>query len=136
MLHEVGSGYWVDGTQRQPFCEGVVQAAPEYLGFRQWLERTIGLGFDAEYPPGTLIHVVDAAAIGFAPRAGDHVIITRARDEGRQVERSIREVAFEGARRVFRVRSSDPSLVPPLELSTENDGAVAGLILGSYRPRR
>jgi transcriptional regulator with XRE-family HTH domain len=132
--HEVGAGYWRSSVNQLPLGEGVVAPAEEYSNFAQWLEKVLGRGFDTEYPEGTLIHVVDASAIGHAPRQGDHVVVTRIRADGEASERSIREVTFDGARRLFTAKSTDPELNGAIELGPHD--RVAALILGSYRPRR
>lgn len=132
--HEVGAGYWRENIEVEPLGEGVVQAAPEFAAFAQWLEAVLGSGFDLEYPQGTLVHVVDASAIGHSPRPGDHVIVARFSEDEQKVERSIREVVFDGPRRLFVAKSTDPKLAEPIELGERDK--VAALILGSYRPRR
>lgn len=133
---EAGAGYWRDSAEPRNLGSGLVQASDEYEGFDQWLERVLGRGFDQEYPEGTLVHVVEPAAISHAPRAGDHVILSIYRDGRAQVERSIREVAFIDGRRRFLARSSDGSMGAPVEIGGDVDGEVSGLILGSYRPRK
>jgi len=139
VLHEVGSGYWVAPSQTNPMTNtsAMVMANPVFADFPQWLERVIGVDFDLEYPPGTLIHVVDAQAIGYAPRQGDHVVIETKRHGGLEVERCIREVVLtpEGPR--YWPRSHSPRWQEPLQLGSRDGqtSQVVGLILGSYRPR-
>lgn len=129
--HCVGAGYWAQVGEAAQGEVGMVLSDPSMRGFGQWLERVVGVDMDREYPPGTLLHVVEPAAINHAPRPGDHVVISRARDN--EEERLVREVVAVGERLMLRTNTS----YPKWEGTTPLDEAlVVGLVLGSYRPRK
>lgn len=142
--YEVGAGNWQEISDSQVFYgSGTVAPDPAYAGFPQWLERVSGDSMDREYRDGELIHVVDAFALGYAPQHGDHVVLVRRRNNGAEMERTVKEVvrtqagAFE-----FWPRSSNPRWREPVRLvdGVEEDPSieieVAALVIGSYRPRR
>lgn len=142
--YEVGAGLWQELTDSQVFLgTGTVAADPAYSGFPQWLERVNGDSMDREYREGELIHVVDAIALGYSPRHGDHVILVRRRMNGGEVERTVKEVVrsttgtFE-----FWPRSSNPRWNKPIVLEEGGfddpslEVEIAALVIGSYRPRR
>lgn len=143
--YEVGAGFWVqtDSASDVFLGEGFVLPDPAYAGFDQWLERVRGDSMDREYPDGVFIHVVDAAAIGYAPRHEDHVVLTLYRNGRGLVERSVKEVVMSPTGIEFWPRSHNPRWATPIipaQLAQDTDGdielEVAGLVLGSYRPRR
>lgn len=142
--YEVGAGNWQEISDSQVFYgSGTVAPDPAYASFPQWLERVSGDSMDREYRDGELIHVVDAFALGYAPQHGDHVVLVRRRNNGAEMERTVKEVvrtpagAFE-----FWPRSSNPRWREPVRLidGVEEDPSieieVAALVIGSYRPRR
>lgn len=142
--YRTGAGVWQEVGDVQAF-DGVypVTEDPAYAGFPQWLERVVGDSMDMEYPDGTFVHVVDAAATGYSPRPGDHVILVRYRHDGQEVERTVKEVTRKGRGLEFWPRSSNPRWNEPVVLHGDGDQVVdlhrveiAGLVLGSYRPRR
>lgn len=143
--HEVGAGVWrmVDDMAQVELGTAPVFAEPAYADFPQWLERVIGDSMDEEYPEGTLLHIVDTIALGYAPRAGDHVIVERRRDQGGTVERTVKEVTFgPGGRMQLIARSKNPRWrANPVVVLNGHDQdncevQVVGLVLGSYRRRR
>lgn len=143
--YEVGAGLWrmVDDVGQVDYGHAPVLADPAYAQFPQWLERVVGDSMNLEYIEGTLLHVVDTIALGYAPRAGDHVIVQRMRDQGGTVERTIKEVAFGPHGMTLIARSTNPRWANHPVVVT-NDGhdqdhcevQVVGLVLGSYRSRR
>lgn len=141
--YEVGAGLWQELTDSQVFLgTGSVAPDPAYSGFPQWLERVQGDSMDREYRNGDLVHVVDAVAIGYAAQHGDHVILVRRRISGGEVERTIKEVVRTPRGIEFWPRSTNPRWNKPIVLSDgidQDDSSeveVAGLVVGSYRPRR
>jgi phage repressor protein C with HTH and peptisase S24 domain len=140
--YEVGAGVWrnVDDGFQDLGEQGAVASDPSYAGFDQWMERVVGDSMDQEYQPGTLLHVVDAIAIGYAPRTGDHVIIERTED-GARSERSVKEVLVtpEGVQLICR--SNNPRWSAPIDYAEGRDQehftvAIVAYVLGSYRSRR
>lgn len=142
--YEVGAGLWqeVGGMRQLDFGSAPVLADAAYERFPQWLERVVGDSMDQEYPPGTLLHVVDTVALGYAPRAGDHVIVQRTRDQGGVAERTVKEVAFNSHGMQLVARSTNPRWANhPIVVNDGHDldncaVEIVGLVLGSYRSRR
>lgn len=142
--YEVGAGLWQEVTEAQAFIGvGPVVPDPSYTGFPQWLERVNGDSMDREYRAGELIHVVDALALGYVPRHGDHVVLVRRRNDGSEMERTVKEVVRPAGNKPveFWPRSTNPRWNAPIRLDPEtpddtSEVEVAGLVIGSYRPRR
>lgn len=142
--YEAGAGVWREVGDVQAF-DGTypVSEEPAYSGFPQWLERIVGDSMDRDYPEGSLAHVVDAIAIGYAPRPGDHVVLARYRNGGQEMERTVKEVRITPKGPEFWPRSHNPRWNQPIQLF-ENGHDVAdlhpvevvGLVIGSYLPRR
>lgn len=141
--YDVGAGLWQEVTDSQVFLgTGTVAPDPAYSGFPQWLERVQGDSMDREYRSGDLVHVVDAISLGYAPQHGDHVILVRRRQDGGEIERTVKEVVRgAGGRIEFWPRSTNarwnsPVIMSDDELDDTTEVEVAGLVIGSYRPRR
>lgn len=141
--YEVGAGLWQEVADTQVFLgSGTIAPDPSYTGFPQWLERVRGDSMDREYREGELVHVVDALALGYVPRHGDHVVLVRRRSDGAEMERTIKEVVRTPSGVVeFWPRSTNPRWSRPVKLEpdTPDDTAeveVAAVVIGSYRPRR
>lgn len=143
--YRTGAGLWHEAGDEVQAFEGVfpVTADPAYAGYAQWLERVVGDSMDRDYPDGCFVHVVSTSDMGYSPRPGDHVILVRYRNDGQEIERTIKEVVRKGSRLEFWPRSTNPRWQEPVVLAG-GDGQiadlhrveVAGLVLGSYRPRR
>lgn len=140
--YEVGAGLWRRVDDVQAFF-GTFPVAPDpaYAGVPQWLERVVGDSMDKEYRPGELVHVVDAAEIGYAPRPGDHVILQMSRAEGQEVERTVKEYQRgPKGEHQFWPRSTSARWQEPITVHPGLDQTfsveVVGLVIGSYRPRR
>lgn len=142
--YDVGAGTWQEVSDAQVFLGvGTVAPDPAYSGFPQWLERVQGDSMDREYRQGELVHVVDAFALGYAPQHGDHVILVRRRNDGAEMERTIKEVVRTPEGRLeFWPRSTNPRWNAPVSYTDglASDASVevevAALVIGSYRPRR
>lgn len=122
--YEVGAGYWVelDHVAQVNYGSSVVMKDPVYSPFEQWLERVVGDSMDKDYPPGSLVHVVDAVSIGYAPRHGDHVILEVTRHQGLEMERSVKEVVMTPDGPEFWPRSNNPRWSRPVSISGEVRG--------------
>lgn len=143
--YRAGAGIWHEVGDVQAF-EGVfpVTADPAYAGYSQWLERVVGDSMDLEYPDGAYVHVVSTDDMAYSPRPGDHVILVRYRNDGQEIERTIKEVVRSGRKLEFWPRSTNPRWKEPVllhggdsdQIADLHRVEVAGLVLGSYRPRR
>ncbi|HAD84274.1 MAG TPA: hypothetical protein DCG71_05460 [Brevundimonas sp.] len=142
--YDVGAGLWQEVADAQIFLGvGTVAPDPAYAGFPQWLERVQGDSMDEEYRQGEMVHVVDAIALGYSPQHGDHVILVRRRNDGAEMERTIKEVVrTPDGRLEFWPRSTNARWRQPIILHHGLAGdetvevEVAALVIGSYRPRR
>lgn len=139
--YEVGAGLW-RAVEDLDHALGTAPVLPEpaYAAFPQWLERVVTDSMDRDYPVGSLLHVVDATEIGYAPRSGDHVIIERTRRGGGLVERTVKEIQMTPRGPEFWPRSNNPRWSEPIRLAEngEEDDTIVeikGLVLGSYRRR-
>lgn len=140
--YECGAGVWQEVTDMQAFIGSApVSIDMAFDGFPQWLERVVGDSMDREYMPGDIVHVVDAQAIGYAPRHNDHVVIVRRRHQGREMERTVKAVVRTKHGFEFWPRSTNLRWDKPIVLTDGVDAddcevEISGLVLGSYRPRR
>jgi hypothetical protein len=144
--YEVGAGLWrmVDDVNQVDFgTPSPVLPDPAYDQFPQWLERVVGDSMNLEYREGELLHVIDTIALGYAPRAGDHVIVQRTRDQGGTIERTVKEVAFGPHGLMLCARSSNPRWAnhPIVVTAGGHDQEnclveIVGWVLGSYRRRQ
>lgn len=132
----VGAGLWleIDG-QPAALGEATVEPLPAYRNARQWLDIVEGDSMDRRYPPGSMVRVADARDIGYAPRAGDAVLLERVR--GGLVEWSVKELAFDsrGGLQAWP-RSHNPRWNQPVEFgdAEENHVRIVGLVLRGYIP--
>lgn len=92
---EVAAGSWhaADELRQEPLGNyEEAHLVEEYDQFPQWIEKVVGDSYNLKIPHGSLIHVVDAVAMGYAPRHGHTVVVQRTRAQGAFVERSLKEV--------------------------------------------
>lgn len=143
--YQVGAGNWrmVDEVGQSDFGTAPVVADPAYAQFPQWFERVIGDSMNLEYPEGTLLHVIDTIELGYAPRVGDHVIVQRTRNQGRDIERTVKEVQFGPHGMTLCARSSNPRwanhpivVKPDGHDQDDCEVQIVGWVLGSYRSRK
>lgn len=145
--YKVQAGHWYEVDE---YVDAFIEEAtypvapdPAYAQWPQWLELVIGDSVDLEIPEGHYAHVVDALEMGYAPRAGDLVVIERHRAGGLIRERTIKQVDVAADGRIsFVPRSRNPRWSDPVVLNggAANDDGVevrlVGLVIGSYRPMR
>lgn len=141
--YEVGAGIWRSVEDlAQSYGSAPVMEDPSLKGIPQWLERVTSDSMDLEYPAGTLLHVVDAEAIHYSVRNGDHVIIERRRNGGGLVERTVKEAVVTPNGVEFWGRSTNARWNRPFTLDDTNENnetlqvEIAALVIGSYRSRR
>lgn len=140
--YKVQAGLWfeVDAEEPPEQVQLAVLPDPKYAGFPQWLEKVVGDSVNLKIPPNHYAVVVDAIEMGYAPRAGDWVVVERRRDQGAVRERTIKQVEIDRAGRVqLCPRSTNPKWSRPIPLvcgdrneSTEVE--IVGLVIGSYNP--
>lgn len=138
----VQAGHWLEvdnGAQDFPSAPRAVRPDPHFAEWPQWLELVVGDSVDREIPPGHFAHVVDAIEMGYAPQADDFVVVERRRDQGRLLERSIKQVVAHPGRIELWPRSHNPLWNKPLDLSAPGEGVeveIVGLVIGAYRGLR
>lgn len=137
----VGGGLWVEMFDSQVVeSYAPVAPSPAFAGHPQWMEEVVGDSVDLKFAPGVLVHVVDAASIGYAPTHGHWVILQRTRDGGHLVERSVKQVEItpEGEIQFWPRSHNVARWNRPITLAEPGDRteevAVVGLVLGSYDP--
>lgn len=138
--YEVAAGPWlaVDDLPDEPLGWGEANAIPQYP-YPQWLERVRGDSFNRHIPDGALIHVVDAIAMGYAPRHGDVVVVSRTRGQGALVERTVKQIeVLQNGDVELWPRSHNPKWSKPLvldhgaEMSDDTVVEISAKVLRSY----
>lgn len=138
---EVAAGSWMaaDEFREEPLgYYEEAQLVEGYDQFPQWLERVVGDSYDRKIPDGALVHVVDAIALGYAPRHGDTVLVVRRRAQGAFVERSLKEVVQAPFGVELWPRSHNPKWDQPLNYADglrEGEDAevqIVGKVLRAY----
>lgn len=139
----VQAGAWLerDDLVQVPKRGPPVAADPYYPADAQWLELVRGDSMDLYYPEGAWVHVVDAIAIGYTPRAEDFVTIERKRQQGGIIERSLKQIEIRrGGRVELWPRSRNPHWNGPLPLGepmdVDDEVRIAALVIGGYLPAR
>lgn len=138
----VQAGAWieVDDVAQERITSPPVAASPSFPAEIQWLELVRGDSADLYYPEGVFVHVVDAIAIGYAPRHEDFVVIERRRQQGGLIERSLKQIVKVGRKVELWPRSRNPKWKGPVDLGDSADGEteaeIAALVLGGYLPAR
>lgn len=97
--YRVGAGAWHevdDIDQADPRME-VAERIDAYAPFPQWLEEVVGDSLDKMIPPGALVHVIDAIAMGYQPAHDDLVVVLRSRLGGALLQRTIKQVQMGAA---------------------------------------
>lgn len=138
--YEVAAGAWmaVDDLREEPLGYAEAFRLPPYQNAPQWLERVVGDSMDKVYPNGTLLHIVDAAEIGYAPRHGDKVVVQRRRGGGSFVERTVKEVELTPRGPVLWPRSHNPKHQAPIDLRAGLDDGedaevqICGKVIRGY----
>jgi transcriptional regulator with XRE-family HTH domain len=136
---KVAAGVWLEmADTAQALGYAPVSSDPDFDGHDQWLEEVDGDSMDKVYPAGTFVHVVDAISIGYAPRAGDHVIVMRRSQQGGLIERSLKTVALNRGRVELWPESTNPAWSRPLSYAQGAKGddvtvEIVALVIGEYR---
>ncbi|HYD87141.1 MAG TPA: hypothetical protein VEA80_06690 [Vitreimonas sp.] len=137
----VQAGAWieVDDLAQERLVSPPVTADPGFPPDAQWLELVRGDSADLYYPEGVFVHVVDAVAIGYAPRHDDFVVVERKREQGGLIERSLKQIFKKGRKVELWPRSRNPKWKAPLDFSDSAEEdliEIAALVLGGYLPAR
>lgn len=111
---------------------------PRFGEADQWLSEVLDDSMeDLRILEGDLVQVVDAEAIGYAPKSGDLVVVERTRFEGAEREVSMRQVEVHSPGVFLFSRSPKPRWAEPLALPQEPGAAttlaIRGLVLASLR---
>lgn len=137
---QAGAWHEVDDMAQERIAGPPVTADPAFPREAQWLELVRGDSADLYYPEGVFVHVVDAVAIGYAPRHDDFVVVERKRHQGGLIERSLKQIAKKGRKVELWPRSRNPRWKAPLKLDDapgdETVVEISALVLGGYLPAR
>jgi SOS-response transcriptional repressor LexA len=116
---------------------------PRFPGAQQWLSEVVGDSMNALDRPGPifegdLVHVIDVIDSGYQPRPGDVVEAERVRFSGREIEVSLKQVAFNGRSIELWPRSNNPAYREPLVVSGGEDDEdttvrIAGFVVSQIR---
>lgn len=137
---QAGAFFEVDSMAQARVTSPPVTAHPDFPRDAQWLEQVRGDSVDLFYPEGSFVHVVDAIAIGYAPRHEDFVVVERKREQGGLIERSLKQIAIARRKVELWPRSRNPKFQEPLNFRDSGDDdttvEIAALVLGGYLPAR
>jgi transcriptional regulator with XRE-family HTH domain len=141
--YEAAAGSWLavdDLSQDEPPSAPAIEIKG-YARAPQWLERVRGDSMDRLMPSGALAHVVDAIALGYAPRHGDVVVVLRSRAQGAFLERTVKQVELgPGGAVELWPRSHNPRWREALSLTAGADPAgdlsveIVGKVVQAYLP--
>jgi len=142
ITHEVAAGTWraVDEARQAMIGTVTVPGPLAFPSALHWSELVRGESMNRIIPDGARVHVVDAAAIGYAPRHGDIVVVVRRRAQGAFEERSLKQVRLAGSTVSLWPSSHSPDWQAPLTLDGGPQGdetseiEIIGLVLGAYLP--
>ena len=139
--HRVQAGTWYEQDHfidELPASPQPVAPDPRFAEWPQWLEEVVGDSINLKIAPGGFAHVVDAVAMGYAPRDGDWVVVERCRFGGGLCERTIKQISMGQNGVELWPRSTNPKWSAPVVigdgLADEEDAQVAivGLVIGAY----
>lgn len=141
IVHLVAAGAWrVTEEWDEPIGYAPVEYIEHYAGFKQWCEQVVGDSYNRLIPDGSIVHVVDAVELGYAPRHGDTVIAVRSRMQGALNERSLKQVEIDNKGNVqLWPRSYNPMWFEPISLTDgtrpddEVEVYIAAKVLRSYQ---
>jgi hypothetical protein len=133
--HRVQAGAWLqaDLYRHHDYGEGPIPADPRLPVESQWLEEVVGESMNRVLPSGALIHVFDAIAIDYTPRDGDLVVVERSRHQGREIERSVKQVRMHGRSIEFIGNSNLPEFNEPIPYREGSEDDVVVRIAGWVR---
>lgn len=137
--YKVAAGVWLaldEYAQEYPEPPQAVVPDGRYAEWPQWLELIEGASMNEVMLPGTYAHVVDALEMGYAPAAGDFVVVERRRMGGELRERTCKEVRLNGRGVELWPRSTDAKYQEPLILADSDETTeiqIVGKVIGSYQ---
>lgn len=137
--YEVAAGAFLlrDELPQEPYGQEVVSSLPGYEDYPQWLERVVSDSMDRLFPPGSLLHVVDAVAMRYKPQHGDIVVVERER--GGLVERTVKQVEMTPSGVCLWPRSHNPRWQAPIMVTDgvrdgeDFDVTIVGRVLRSFQ---
>jgi len=119
---QAGAWLGIDAYATQDYGEGPIPGDPRVPPQYQWLEEVVGESINELIKPGSLIHVLDAVWLNYAPRQDDIVVVERIRHDGREIERSVKQVVMAPGGPEFWGRSTNPVWNVPLQLRSGAEG--------------
>lgn len=141
VIGEVAAGVWfeVDSDAAAREAHPELQPDPRFLGSAQYLLRASGTSMNNLFEAGDLIHCVDIAATGLAPRDNDIVIVQRRRAAGEHEVSAKRFAVGEDGRPLFRADSRDErwrNYTLSTDVAEGEEIAVTALVLRAIREFR
>lgn len=117
------AGVWRerDDDAQEFLGEGPKPPPDAFSRFPQWWEIVEGDSINKIYPPGALILVIDAIALGYRPRDDDLVVIERRRNGTK--ERTVKQVRVRGKRLIVHGASTNKKYNTELDVT---EGLVDG----------
>lgn len=137
--YKVQAGLWyeIDADEPPEQVTLAVLPDPRFSEFPQWLEKVVGDSVDLKIPAGHYAHVVDAIELGYAPKQNDWVVVERRREQGRDRERTIKQVDIASGHVRLMPRSKNPRWSEPVDFlcgskSGDVEVEIVGLVIGAY----
>lgn len=137
----VGAGTWyeVDNFADEPYGWADIPPRPEIPMDDQWLEQVVGDSFNMRYPEGTLLLVRAGWATDWFKMHGRRVIVQRTRDDGRYIERTVKEIVVTTAGQIeLWPRSFNPKWSAPIKyrqnMKETDTVEIVGLVLSATIP--
>lgn len=138
--YRVAAGVWRErDDEAQEFIgEGPMPPPDAFSSFPQWWEMVEGESINKIYPPGALVRVIDAIAIGYRPRHDDLVVIERRRNGS--AERTVKQVRIRGSRIIVHGASTNKKWNTELDVTEGlidgDEAEIVGFVAGAYIVRR
>ena len=137
MAGVVAAGQWLEpGVSAVEPKQTRVPADPRYPAHLQRAYEVHGTAIDRVARPGDFLIVVDRLSAGLTPRSGDLVIVTRTKQDLREV--TARRLQVSGQDIELRYNSTDPrydgTLIQLRAINSDSAITVGEIVVAVYRP--
>lgn len=135
--YKVEAGLWREIDEiDEPFNSISIPEDERFNGFSQWLEEVVGDSMNKLIPSGSLVHVVDAIEMGYAPTGGHIVVVERRRGHTR--ERTLKQIERSSDGVKLWPRSTNPKWQSAIELAPDSgeedvEVQIVGLVIQAIR---